>query len=226
MENKLAEEQAQALLELGVIASKETQETINEKSEQIITFLKENSDVSKLSDEEKDEKHQQIKDLWDEYSTYLRDIEYNFKLTGHEFHYLRNLILKKNGYDENTLFVALKVKEEFFDSIDIKSVKKTADTIDNLTIQINILTLVHHVIKDNIVRDLEDPKTLMFATILTSLGNISKVFNKWNSDSEELSKNIYTWTIGLEEEEKEKIKEQLQTATEVTSEEVEEVTVD
>jgi hypothetical protein len=61
--------------------------------------------------------------------------------------------------------------------------------------------------------NLNDDKTKMFASILTEIGNISKIFNKYNADSEKLSKDIYQWTIGLEPEEKEKIIKELENSS-------------
>ena len=50
----------------------------------------------------------------------------------------------------------------------------------------------------------------MFASILTEIGNISKLFSKFNADSELLSGLIYNWTLGLEPETKEEIELKLE----------------
>ncbi|MFV2015048.1 MAG: hypothetical protein ACC656_06455 [Candidatus Heimdallarchaeota archaeon] len=223
-QEKSRQEQIQKLLDTGLIIQKDVQKLLDEKIQNIKTFLNDNLSISNETTEIKDEKHQQSKEMWSKFSEYLNNVEYNFRITGKEFHWLRNHILHKKAYEETSLFIGYRVKEDFLDTVDVGSVPKNDEKIENLSISIDIVTLIHHLIKDIVVTNLTDDKTLMFASILTEIGNISKLYSRFNSESESLSKLIYNWTVGLEPELNESIKQKLQenqNAQEIEAEEVE-----
>jgi hypothetical protein len=118
-------------------------------------------------------------------------------LTGAEFLYLRDLILKDMHYTEQSLFVALRVEENFFNDIKPADIKR--DTTEyQFKIKIDDATLLHHLIKDHTVKGLNN-KAYMFASILTEIGNISRIFNYWDGETKALSEKIHNWTLGLDE---------------------------
>jgi hypothetical protein len=207
---ELLNDQVQELLDKGLILPKDIQEVLEEKANSIKTFIEENKDAAALELDAKDEVHKQSQELWNDYTDYLRDLKYKFIISGKELHFIRNYIVNKRVYTEEDIFIGYKLKEEFFDFIDMNIVPRTKETIENLEITINEATLLHHLIKDMTLTNLNDEKTKMFASILTEIGNISKIFNKYNADSEKLSKEIYQWTVGLEPEEREKIIKELE----------------
>ncbi len=222
---ELLQDQVSELLEKGLILPKDVQEILDEKVKAIKEFIEENKDAHALELDAKDEVHKQSQELWNDYTDYLRDIKYNFRITGRELHFIRNYVVNKKVYTEEDIFIGYKLKEEFFDFIDMNVVPRSKETIQNLEITINEVTLLHHLIKDMTLTNLNDEKTKNFASVLTEIGNISKIFNKYNADSEMLSKEIYQWTIGLEPEEREKIINELKQQSEET-EEVTEPTIE
>lgn len=215
---QLRQEQIQKLLEEGLILPKDIQEILDEKVETIKNFLSENKGISTEEVDVKDQKQKESQELWSDYSKFLNDMEYNFRITGKEFHWIRNFIVHKKIYDEQSLFVGYRVKEEFVDTVNASEVPKSDETIENLKIAIDTLTLLHHLIKDVTVSNLNDDKTQMFASILTEIGNISKLFSKYNADSEALSALIYNWTVGLEPEIKEEIELKMEEKKEAETE--------
>lgn len=225
---KLLQEQAIELLVEGLILTKLEQDTLEEKSSKIKDFISDHKDIGTEANEIKDEKHKESQELWNDYTSTLRDATYNMRITGKEFHYLRNYVVTKKVYDESNLFIGLKLKEDYFDTIDLNTIPQNNEVLDELKIQINSITLIHHLIKDMTVSNLNDPKTTMYANILTEIGNISKIFNMFNAESEVLSKDIYTWTIGLEPAEKQKVIDELKESQDALNAknvtEVEEVT--
>jgi len=223
---ELLQDQVSDLLEKGLILPKDVQEVLDEKVKAIKTFIEENKDAHELELEAKDEVHKQSQELWNAYTDYLRDLKYNFRINGKELHFIRNYIINKKVYTEEDIFIGYKLKEEFFDFIDMNIVPRTKETIENLEITINEVTLLHHLIKDMTLTNLNDEKTKMFASVLTEIGNISKIFNKYNADSEMLSKEIYQWTIGLEPEEREKIIQEMKEAEQASKKEITEPTIE
>lgn len=213
--DKLLQEQAIELLVEGLIMPKVEQDVLEEKTTKIKDFISDHKDIGKEAVELKDEKHKESQELWNDYTSCLRDAVYNLRITGKEFHYLRNYVVTKKVYDESNLFIGLKLKEEYFDNIDQDTIPQNTTVLENLKIQINNITLVHHLIKDMTVSNLNDPKTKMYANILTEIGNISKIFNMFNAESELISKEIYAWTIGLEPEEKQKVIDDLKKSQEI-----------
>lgn len=215
---KLLQEQAIELLVEGLILTSAEQEALEERATKIKNFITEFSDFGTRSVEEKDEKHKESQELWNEYSNYLRDVSYKLRITGKEFHFLRNYIVTKKIYDESNLFVGLKLKNEYFDTINIDNIPQNNALLEDLDVQINMITLIHHLIKDMTVSNLNDPKTKMFASVLTEIGNVSKIFNMYNAESEVLGKEIYNWTIGLEPEEKQKVIDDLKVSQDIIAE--------
>jgi hypothetical protein len=194
---QMLREQTDKLFEEGIIVSKELQKELREKIDSVSKFIEENKNVSGLSEKEKDAKYGESKELWSDFSNFLRSVEYTMTLTGAEFLYLRDLILKDMHYTEQSLFVALRVEENFFNDIKPADIKR--DTTEyQFKIKIDDATLLHHLIKDHTVKGLNN-KAYMFASILTEIGNISRIFNYWDGETKALSEKIHNWTLGLDE---------------------------
>ena len=193
---QMLREQTDRLFEEGVVVSKELQETLQQKIDDIGKFIEDNKDAKDLPEKEKNSMYGQSKELWSDFSNFLRDVEYTMSLTGAEFHYLRDLIMKDMHYTETTLFVALRVEENWLGLIKPTDVKR--DTEDyQFKIKIDEATLIHHLIKDHSVKGLNN-KAYMFASILTEIGNISRIFNYWDGQTKALSEKIHNWTLGLD----------------------------
>ena len=187
-------EEVNKILAEGTIVKLDAQTTLAEKIKSIGDVI--STDTSAMSETEKDVIYKQSTDLWNQYVEYLKDIDYNVEISGEEYHYVRDLILKDLHYNETDIFVAFKFKENFLDVVDnlydIKRDKKSY----TIKVKINDLTLMHHLMKNESVKGL-DKKAIIFRNVITMLGKVYKIFNVWNKESEELSTRIYNWTKGL-----------------------------
>lgn len=189
-----AMEEVAKILAEDTIIKLDVQSELVEKRTNLTDVFK--IDFSKMTEEEKDELYKKSTDLWNQYVDFLKDIDYNVELSGEEYHYVRDLILKDLHYNETDIFIAFKFKEQFLDVIDnLHDIKRDKKQY-GIKVKINDLTLLHHLMKNESVKGL-DKKALIFRNVITLLGKVYKIFNVWNNESEELSNLIYNWTKGL-----------------------------
>src|SRR6185369_7218717 len=109
-------EEVNKILAEGTIVKLDAQTTLAEKIKSIGDVI--STDTSAMSETEKDVIYKQSTDLWNQYVEYLKDIDYNVEISGEEYHYVRDLILKDLHYNETDIFVAFKFKENFLDVVD------------------------------------------------------------------------------------------------------------
>lgn len=190
-------EEVQKVLSEGKIVKMEVLDALKEKVKGINDFLEQNKNASELSEEtEKDNIYSQSTVIWNEYTEFLKQIQYFIPLTGEEYHYIKDLIMKDLHYNEQDVFLALKFKENFIDVVDNFKLNKNDTTVHEIPVLINDVTLLHHLMKNESVKGITK-KTMLFKAVITQIGQVYKIFNVWNKESEELSTKIYNWTKGL-----------------------------
>jgi hypothetical protein len=190
-------EDVQKVLSVGKIVKQEVQEALKEKIQTINDFLELHKNASELGEEtEKDKIYSESTQIWNHYTEFLKQITYYIPLTGEEYHYIKNLIMKDLHYNEQDVFLALKFKENFLDVVDEFKLNKNDSTIHDIPVLINDITLLHHLMKNESVKGITK-KTLLFKSVITQIGQVYKIFNVWNKESEEISTKIYNWTKGL-----------------------------
>ena len=163
--------------------------------EAIEKYMNENSGKGK-SEEEKDELYKKAQDLWREYALSLKETKYNFHLNRKQYNFLTDLILKHIEYDVNTVFFAIELTDLLGT---MKSIKYTNDE-DLISIPVNAteITYIYHLISPYKVKGLTK-NAYIFAQVLRRIGDISKVFNYYDTTGKNLNTDIQNWVTAFED---------------------------
>lgn len=158
-------------------------------------FMTNNNGTGK-SDLEKDELYKNAQELWRDYTTSLRDVKYNFHLNRVQWKFLTDLILTKLEYDVNTVFFAIELTELLGTMRDVKY--SNDDELIAFPVNATEITYIYHLISKHKVKGLtKDSYT--FSKVLVRIGNISKLFNYYDSYAKNLSTEIQNWVTSFEE---------------------------
>jgi uncharacterized protein YjaG (DUF416 family) len=166
------------------------QETIlDNKIKDIEDYIKNNNGKGK-TEEEKDELYKNAQELWKSYAISLKETKYNFFLNRNQYNFLTNLILTKLEYDVNTVFLAIELTNLLGD---MKSAKFSSDTeLISFPVNATEITYIYHLIANHKVKGLtKDAYT--FSQVLIRIGDISKVFNYYDTAGKNLSTEIQDW---------------------------------
>jgi len=168
---------------------------LDNRIKSIEDFMTTNDGTGK-SDDEKDELYKTSQELWKEYTNSLRDVKYNFHLNRVQWKFLTDLILTKLEYDVNTVFFAIELTELLGT---MRDVKYTNDTeLVAFPVNATEITYIYHLISKHKVKGLtKDSYT--FSQVLMRIGNISKLFNYYDSYAKSLSTDIQNWVSSFEE---------------------------
>jgi uncharacterized protein YjaG (DUF416 family) len=172
------------------------QETIlDNKINEVEQFMKNNEGKGK-SESEKDELYKNAQDLWRSYATSLKETKYNFFLNRNQYNFLTNLILTKLEYDVNTVFLAIELTNLLGD---MKNAKFSNETeLINFPVNATEITYIYHLIANHKVKGLtKDAYT--FSQVLIRIGDISKVFNYYDTAGKNLSTEIQDWVTLFED---------------------------
>lgn len=172
------------------------QETIlDNKIKEIEDYMKNNEGKGK-SESEKDELYKTAQDLWKSYAISLKETKYNFLLNRNQYSFLTNLILTKLEYDINTVFLAIELTNLLGN---MKSAKFSNDNdLINFPVNATEITYIYHLIANHKVKGLtKDAYT--FSQVLIRIGDISKVFNYYDTAGKNLSTEIQDWVTLFED---------------------------
>jgi len=161
----------------------------------IESYMENNSGKGK-SDDEKDELYKNAQDLWKEYTNSLKAAKYNFHLNRSQWKFLTDLILSKLEYDVNTVFFAIELTNLLGS---MKDVKYSNDK-ELLSFPVNAteITYIYHLISKHKVKGLTKDSYL-FSEVLVRIGNISKVFNYYDTYAKNMSTDIQNWVTAFED---------------------------
>lgn len=168
---------------------------LDSKISAIESYMENNSGKGK-SDDEKDELYKNAQDLWKEYTNSLKDAKYNFHLNRPQWKFLTDLILSKLEYDVNTVFFAIELTNLLGN---MKDVKYSNDK-DLVAFPVNAteITYIYHLISKHKVKGLTKDSYL-FSEVLVRIGNISKVFNYYDTYAKNMSTDIQNWVTAFED---------------------------
>lgn len=154
------------------------------------------NDGTGKTDAEKDELYRNAQELWKEYTGSLRDAKYNFHLNRPQWKFLTDLILSKLEYDVNTVFFAIELTDLLGTMRDVKYLNDK----DLIAFPVNAteITYIYHLIAKHKVKGLSKDSYL-FADVLKRIGNISKVFNYYDTYAKNLSTDIQNWVTAFED---------------------------
>ena len=179
----------------NLVISNSYESTLDTKISEIESFMTTNSGKGK-SDLEKDELYKGAQDLWRDYAINLKNTRYNFHLNRPQYKFLTDLILTKLEYDVNTVFFAIELTDML---ASMKKIEFSNDK-DLALFEVNAteITYIYHLISKHKVKGLtKDAYT--FTQILQRIGNISKIFNYYDTAGKTLSTEIQDWISSLDE---------------------------
>jgi len=179
----------------NLILNKEWEVKLDDKILEIESYLKANNGKGK-SEEEKDILYKNAQEMWKEYINILKPTKYNFFLNRVQYKFLTDLILMKMEYDVNTVFFAIELTELLGN---MKGAKYTNDK-DSMAFEVNAteITYIYHLISKHKVKGLtKDSYT--FAQVLHRIGDISKVFNYYDTAGKNLSTDIQNWALTFDD---------------------------
>jgi uncharacterized protein YjaG (DUF416 family) len=199
----------------NIIISSEEEYKLDSKIKLIEDYMRNTSGKGK-TEKEKDEFYQIAQKMWHEFVEDIKDTKFNFYLNRTQHRFLTDLILTKMEYDVNTVFFAIELTNMM---AGLKDAKYTNDT-DLLSFEVNAteITYIYHLISKHKVKGLsKDAYT--FANVLYRIGNISKIFNYYETASKNLSTDVQNWVMTFEDGvEYDKIKNEKITEVEATTE--------
>jgi len=178
-----------------ILITKESENKLDLKSREITKFI--NTSIGKgKSDSEKDELYNNAQVIWKQYSDLLQDTKYNFNLNKSQWKFLTDLILTKLEYDVNTVFLAI----ELTDLFDTMKSTKYSDEYQLFPFQVNAteVTYIYHLISTYKIKGLTKD-AYVFSQILRKIGDVSKVFNYYETLGKNLSSDVQDWVACFEE---------------------------
>lgn len=168
---------------------------VDTKISDLENFMK-NTYGQKKSESEKDTLYKEAQGLWHTLANTLKEAKYNFHLNRVHHKFLTDLILLKLEYDVNTVFFAIELTNMLGTMKDMKFVNDS----DYVAFPVNAteITYIYHLISNHKVKGLtKDAYT--FSKILIRIGEISKVFNYYETTIKNLSKEIQDWIVTFDE---------------------------
>lgn len=199
-----ASDDVEAFLKEGKIVEPEIQQELKQKIKNVEELIEANPDLTTLDDSGKDELFKNSNEIWNNYISYLKGIDYNVEIKGEEFHYIKDLVTKELHYNETDIFIAFKFKETFLDVVENLQKINRDNKSYSIKVKIHDIAMLHQLIKNESVKGL-GKQAVYFKNTITMIGNIYKIFNVWNEESKAISDKIYNWTKGLLDEPKTEI---------------------
>jgi hypothetical protein len=163
------------------ISKAENRNAILQQAADIRSKIEEHKAADSYTEEGKNEAFAELTGMWDKYASMLKSFEFNFPLSNQEFDYIKNVILNKTEYTSNTIFLGLRLKEEF-----LKNFKATR------TITAVNMSLLYHFIDNMKVTGLGE-KSELFSTIVGKLGEMGIELKEYDDLSKTLSNEIKDW---------------------------------
>lgn len=179
----------------NLILDNEQESILDSKIKDIEDYISNNEGKGK-SEEEKDELYKNAQELWHSYANSLKETKYNFFLNRNQYNFLSNLLLTKLEYDVNTVFLAIELTNL------LGNMKGTKFSNDEELVKFQVdateITYIYHLISNHKVKGLtKDAYT--FSQVLVRIGEISKVFNYYDTSGKNLSTEIQDWVALFDE---------------------------
>ncbi len=181
--------------QINLIITPQEESILDSKIQDIENYMINNSGKGK-TEQEKDELYQNAQNIWQGFSTALKNARYNFYLNRPQHKFLTDLILTKMEYDVNTVFFAIELTDMLGG---MKGAKYTDDnSLISFSVNATEITYIYHLISAHKVKGLsKDAYT--FSQILYRIGGISKMINFYDATHKNLSTDIQNWVLTFEE---------------------------
>lgn len=180
---------------LYTILSYDFENGLDIKIKEVADYMANNTGRGK-SDEEKDEIYAKAQNIWNEYIALLKATKYNLNLNRAQYNFLTDLVVKKLEYDVNTVFLAIELTDLLGTMRDIKFDNDTE--VKEFKVDATEITYVYHLIATHKVKGLTK-ESYIFVDILRRIGEISKVFNYYDTTGKNMAKDIQDWVVLFDE---------------------------
>ncbi len=180
---------------LYTILSYDFENGLDMKIKELADYMANNTGRGK-SDEEKDEIYAKAQMIWNEYITLLKSTKYNLNLDRAQYNFLTDLIVKKLEYDVNTVFIAVELTNLLGTMKDIKFANDTE--VKEFKVDATEITYIYHLIATHKVKGLTKD-SYVFADILRRIGEISKVFNYYDTTGKNMAQDVQDWVVLFDE---------------------------
>lgn len=179
-----------------IIIDSQWETQLDEKIVEIENYIKNNNGKGK-SEEKKDELYKNAQTIWREYASTLTNTKYNFFLNRKQYKFLTDLILQKMEYDVNTVFFAIELTNLLGQMKEDSRYTNDEDLI-GFPVDATEITYIYHLISKHKVKGLTN-NSYLFAQVLRRIGDISKVFNYYDTSGKNLSTEIQNWVVTFED---------------------------
>jgi hypothetical protein len=180
---------------LYTILSYDFENGLDMKIKELADYMANNTGRGK-SDEEKDEIYAKAQMIWNEYIALLKATKYNLNLDRAQYNFLTDLIVKKLEYDVNTVFIAVELTNLLGTMRDIKFANDSE--VKEFKVDATEITYVYHLIATHKVKGLTKD-SYVFADILRRIGEISKVFNYYDTTGKNMAQDVQDWVVLFDE---------------------------
>jgi hypothetical protein len=180
---------------LYTILSYDFENGLDMKIKELADYMANNTGRGK-SDEEKDEIYAKAQMIWNEYIALLKATKYNLNLDRAQYNFLTDLIVKKLEYDVNTVFIAVELTNLLGTMRDIKFANDSE--VKEFKVDATEITYVYHLIATHKVKGLTKD-SYIFADILRRIGEISKVFNYYDTTGKNMAQDVQDWVVLFDE---------------------------
>lgn len=180
---------------LYTILSYDFENGLDIKIKELSDYMTNNTGRGK-SDEEKDEIYAKAQMIWNEYIALLKATKYNLNLDRAQYNFLTDLIVKKLEYDVNTVFIAVELTNLLGTMKDIKFANDTE--VKEFKVDATEITYIYHLIATHKVKGLTKD-SYIFADILRRIGEISKVFNYYDTTGKNMAQDVQDWVVLFDE---------------------------
>jgi len=180
---------------LYTILSYDFENGLDIKIKELSDYMTNNTGRGK-SDEEKDEIYEKAQMIWNEYIALLKATKYNLNLDRAQYNFLTDLIVKKLEYDVNTVFIAVELTNLLGTMKDIKFANDTE--VKEFKVDATEITYIYHLIATHKVKGLTKD-SYVFADILRRIGEISKVFNYYDTTGKNMAQDVQDWVVLFDE---------------------------
>ncbi len=196
--------QMDKMLKIKEIYSLETRDSI----EFTIDDIRENFKTPVTDDlDEKKEISNYVKDIIVALSNKVSNV--NYTLSKEEYLYLKDIILKKIVKTKENIYIALFVKDEFFDKFDDQSsvnrtsivfTPKNGTDLYTFNINIGMISQISSLLSLHTISDLTDNKGLLFANILKEIKDVIDTYNVFAKKIQDVENDYFNWLQGLNRE--------------------------
>ncbi len=176
--------------------STESEVNLDTKLKAIEDFMLANNARGK-SEAEKNKAYGDAQKLHKEYLHEFLDTKYSFYLNRIQYNFLTDLLLSKLEYDVNTVFIAIELTNLL---ASMKNTGKYSNDEDVICYEITAteLTYIYHLIAKHTVKGLSK-QAYTFAQILSKIGELSKIFNYYETANKNSVDDISHWAFQFDE---------------------------